>query len=151
MGWSIASSCGAVASEKSTWQYGVQWLPPLWNLKKHLAGKRFATETLTFIACMQRDPCARHKGVWRVQVYLSSCLTSVLDELVVSFTFRPLYPRRKRPTYPLNMRLDVLQSGSERSEGAINFLWRRGIKTKFGERPARSLVISLQIWIMNRC
>lgn len=119
--------------------------------KKLLAGKRYATEPLKFIACKQSGPCTGHKGIWGVQVYLNSCLNSALDELMVSFTLQLLYPRGKRHSWPLNRMPNVLQNLSERFEGVMNFLSMLGIKPKVVARPACNLVISSRMLITNNC
>jgi len=120
------------------------------TFKELLAGKRYATETLKFTAFKQSGPCTGHKGIWGVQVYLNSCLVSALDELMVSFTLEPLYPRGKRYSWPLNRVPGILQSLSERFEGVMNRLSLLGNKPKVVERPTCNLVIGLRILISVR-
>jgi len=60
----------------------------------------------------------------------------------VSFTSLPLYPRWKRPRYPLNRRVSVSQNQSGRFRQNKNLLTLPGIEPQFLGRPAQLLLVS---------
>jgi hypothetical protein len=78
-----------------------------------------------------RNQVPRHEDVWGsrgIAARIPNLSTRRIWE--VSFTPRPLYPRRKIPQYPLGRRLSGPQSRSGRGGEEKNFLPLPGIEPR---------------------